>query len=142
MYKLTIPYSALNNRGTSVLVSASNTRMINLGSVVLDVSMQGLFVPIEFCVLRNMTISCILGANFLQESRGILDCGQKVLSLFDGLVIAPLICNFDRDSILLLSHAVTIPPHCEALVPVKVHSKYKSQTLIVEGWPSLKDRFL
>jgi len=96
-------------------------------------------MPIVFFVIRNLSIACILGINFVQDSHAILDCSAKVLSLYD---VAPLICNFDRDSILLLSRSIILPPRSEMFVPVNLHRKFIGQTLLVEGWPALKNRMI
>ena len=109
---------------------------------MLTISVQGLSIPTSFHVLRNLRIQCILGVDFLQDSRATVDCSNKTLCLYDGLVMAPLISNFNRDSILLLSKRVTIPPRWEKFVPVRVHQNYVGQTLMTETWPSLKNRMV
>ena len=139
---LRIPYSALNRTDTSPLTSANNASMTNLGSIDLSIKAQGLTFIVNFCVLRNLGISCILGVQFLRDTQAVLTCAKKSLSLFDGLVNLPLICNFDRNSVLLLKSATTIPARSERFVPVILHPKYVSQTLMVEGWPSLKNRMV
>ena len=84
--------------------------MYSLGTVDLSIMIQGLTVVVQFCMLRNLSISSLLGAQFLSESRAVLDFAQKSLSLYDGLVIVPLISNFDKNSVLLLKQTTTIPP--------------------------------
>ena len=132
----------LNTDDIVSLVSASGTNLQSLGTVMLDVSIQGLSIPTVFHVLRGLNISCILGVNFLQDSHAIMDCARKSISLFDGLVEAPLINNFDKDTILLLAKTVTLPPRSESFIPVRVHNKFLNQTLLVEGWPSLKNQMV
>jgi len=139
--RLKLPYSALNKRDLSPLVFASDAPLKSMGTVTLDVSIQGLSIPIVFFVILNLSISCILGINCLQDSHAILDCSANVLYSYDGLVVAPLICNFDRDSILFLSRSLILPLRSETL-SVKVHKKFIGQTLLVEGWPALRNRMI
>jgi hypothetical protein len=80
--------------------------------------------------------------NFLQDNQAILDCPNKTLSLHNGLAIAPLISNFDRESILSLTKTLTIPARSECLVAVNVNHKFLNKTLIVERWGSLKNRMI
>ena len=64
--------------------SANNATMDDLGTVDLSLKIQGLTVVVQFCVLRNLSISCLLGAQFLYDSRAVLDFARKSLSVYDG----------------------------------------------------------
>ena len=68
MKRLRIPCESLKYCDSAHLVTASNTPMRNLGIVDLNVSIQGLAIPVQFCVLRELTFPCLLGANFLHDS--------------------------------------------------------------------------
>ena len=139
---LGIPFSALKTSDMSSLVAASGHPLPIVGTILLNVNIQCLSIPTTFHVLRNLLIKCVLGVNFLQDSGALLNCAKKTLSLYDGLVCAQLISNFDRDSILLLSKSVIIPPRSETYVPVRVHGKYVGKRLITESWPPLKNRMI
>ena len=89
-----------------------------------------------------MSFNVILGIDFLTDSRATLDCSRQMLSLYDGLVIAALTTRHDRSELVVLSHNVVIPPHSEAIVPVRVHNKFNSIVSLVETLPSLHGRLL
>ena len=42
------------------LVAASGAKMPNIGTVEVDVFIQGLVIPFSFCVRNNLTHDCIL----------------------------------------------------------------------------------
>ena len=137
-----ISRSRLNTNNKLPLISASGASLQCLGTVTLDVNLQGLSFPILFYVIRNLSIKCILGIPFLQDTKAVVDFSNNEISLYDRLAVAPLTYNFDRESILSLTKSVTIPPRSEMFVPVKLHRKFVSKTLLVEGCPLLKHRLI
>ena len=138
MSTLGIPYSALKTSEVSSLVDPPGHPLPIVGTMLLNISIQGLSIPTSVHV-RSLRVRCILGVDFLQDSRVGMDCANKTISVYDGLVMAQLISNLDRDSMLLLSKKVTRPPRSESFVPVCVHGQYVGQTLITESWPPLEN---
>ena len=106
------------------LLAASGAKMPNIGTVEVDVFIQGLVIPFSFCVLNNLTHDCIFGMDFLTSSGAEINLAQQSLTLYDGLVVAALINRVDRSELVRLAQSITIPPKTEAIVPVMLHGKH------------------
>jgi hypothetical protein len=121
------------------LVAASGAKMPNIGTVELDVFIQGLVIPFSFCVLNNLTHDCIFGMDFLTSSGAEINLAQQSLTLYDGLVVAALINRVDRSELVRLAQSITIPPKTEAIVPVMLHGKHRAKLSLIEIWPPIKN---
>jgi hypothetical protein len=127
---------------STCLYSANKSEIRKRGTVELNVAIQGLVIPFRFYVLQGLSYNCILGIDFLTDAQATIDCNQRLLSLYQGLAVAPLIHNMDKESILCMADTVTIPPRTEALVPVTIHPKYVHRINIVEAWPEVKNKMI
>jgi hypothetical protein len=125
---------------STCLYSANMSEIRKRGTVELNVAIQGLVIPFRFYVLQGLSYHCIIGIDFLTDAQATIDCNQRLLSLYQGLAVAPLIHNMDKESILCMADTVTIPPRTEALVPVTIHPKYVHRINIVEEWPEVKNK--
>ena len=141
-HKLKLPSSALKKPVLSHLVSANKSPMHNLGMVDLNILIQGLSIPYQFCVLRGLSYQCILGVDWLYDVKGQINFANGVLSVYDNLLSVALIRNVDRSSLLLLSKPLTIPPLTEALVPVVLNRKFNNVVSLVETFQPIKTRLL
>jgi hypothetical protein len=133
--RLSIKPEPLSPIDSTSLYSASKSEICKRGTVELTVAIQGLVIPFRFYVLQGLSYNCSLGIDFWTHARATIDCNRRLLSLYEGLVVAPLIHNTDRESILCMADAVTIPPRTEALVPVTIHPKYAHRINVAESWP-------
>ena len=50
----------------------------------MTVSLRSFNAEQEFTVIRNLTVECLLGADFLKEHGAVMDCRNSVLSLGKG----------------------------------------------------------
>ena len=73
------------------LFSANKSKIHSCGTVELDVALKGLVIPFQFMVLRDLNYDAILGMDFLTSNHATVDCAQRLLTLHDGLLAAPLI---------------------------------------------------
>jgi hypothetical protein len=105
---LHVPDTWLKTNVVLPLVTADGSPLHSLGQISLDVSLQGLSVRTQFYVIRNLSVKCILGVNFLQDNHAIFDYANRTLSSHNGLAVAPLISRFGRDSILSLDKRRTV----------------------------------
>ena len=62
-------------------VGATGTPLVVKGHVTLSVSMGHLTVMHEFTVVQNLSVSCLLGTDFLRRYNVIVDCGNCLLHL-------------------------------------------------------------
>ena len=124
------------------LVSANSQEIHSLGVTDIDLAIQGLVIPFSVHVLRSLSRLMILGNDFLRASSAIIDCAQRSISLFDGLVTASLTTYSDRASILRTAQDVVIPPMSEAIISLHVPPRYRRKTSLVETYEPIKNRFL
>jgi gag-polyprotein putative aspartyl protease len=124
------------------LISANNSPIENVGSVDVELCIQGLYVPFTFCVLRSLSHAIILGCDFFRETQAVISYGTRSISLYDQLVCAPLTFQSDKTALLRLLHDVTIPPLSEAILRVKVPEKYVNKICTVATYEPIKSRQL
>jgi hypothetical protein len=124
------------------LISANKSPIRSLGTVDAELSIQGLVVPFTFHVLRSLSHKLLLGQDFLRFSNAVIDCGERVITLFDGLVCAALTRFSDRDSVLRLAQDLIIPPATEVLVKLMVPQRHRRKVGLMETFSPLKNKFL
>jgi hypothetical protein len=124
------------------LISANKSPIRSLGTVDAELSIQGLVVPFTFHVLRSLSHRLLLGQDFLRFSNAVIDCGERVITLFDGLVCAALTRFSDRDSVLRLAQDLIIPPATEVLVKLMVPQRHRRKVGLMETFSPLKNKFL
>ena len=124
------------------LLSANRSKMVNLGTVDLNVAIQGLVFNFTFCVFETLSSSIIIGYDFLVNSHAQISLSQKVVTFADGLVTANLITADSKDTVLLITETVTIPPLTEAIIPVFTRRKCQNVDYVVETWPAIKNKMI
>jgi hypothetical protein len=102
------------------LISANSSPICSLGTVNVELSIQGLVIPFTMHVSRSLSHKLILGQDFLQFSNADINCGDRSITLFEGLMCAALTRCQDRDSLLRLTQDVILPAATEALVKLAV----------------------
>jgi len=132
----------LEHPNSITLVSANNTPMPTMGQVELTVFTQGLSVPCTFTVFNDLSHDCILGVDWLTQNHATIDCGKQIVALYDGLVVLKLQRGDERQRLLYIKRSMTIPPQCEAIVPVCFRRGNTPPLAVIEAWPPIKDRML
>ena len=116
------------------LKAANNVPLDVLGSVELDVELGGIFIPVQFYVVRNLSQNCILGANFFEESKAKIDYYNKTLSVYEDTVTVPLLNDIQIDKILRTTTKLRIPPMSETIFNAKMNTN-EQITGITEALP-------
>jgi len=62
-------------------VGANGTPLDVVGQTTATVCLRDFKVDHQFMVVRNLTVDCLLGADFLQHHGAVLDCCHNTLSL-------------------------------------------------------------
>jgi hypothetical protein len=93
-------------------------------------------------VLRSLSHKLLLGQDFLRFSHAVIDCGERLITLFDGLVRAALTRFSDRDSVLRLAQDLIIPAATEVLVKLMVPQRHRRKLGLMETFSPLKNKFL
>jgi len=102
------------------LEAANNATLEVLGCVDVDVCVEGLTIPVDFAVIRNLNHNCILGTPFLNETQAVLNFKHKTLTLYDNVLVVPLVTKIENDNTLRTVSKVRIPPFSEAVLPASL----------------------
>jgi hypothetical protein len=84
--------------------------------------------------MQSLAHQMILGHDFLKASGAIINCAQRCITLFDGLVTAALTNRRDRESVLRLTQSVVIPPQTEVIVHLAVPRRFVNVNSILETY--------
>jgi gag-polyprotein putative aspartyl protease len=126
------------NEPTHLVIADSQHSLLIIGTTYVNVKISGYVIHTNFYVVRDLSQPVILGMNFLSQTNANIRIGDKVLDLFDGLVIAPLVSIADGMNTLHLTRTVTIPPKCEMFVLVDVNKRSTIKTAIVQPMPYMQ----
>jgi hypothetical protein len=125
------------------LSSATGSPLHIIGEVMLDIRLQYHLIPQKFLVIRNLHHSGVIGMDFLQDCKAVINLSEQTLHLFDNSIVAPLITARDHANALCLMQTVRIPGHTEAVLPVTLsrHAPYRGHDpAITEAWPGITNR--
>jgi hypothetical protein len=125
-----------------ILISANSSPICSLGTVDVELSIQSLVIPFTVQVLKSLSHKLILGQDFLQSSNAVINCGDRSITLFEGLVCAALTRYQDRESVLRLTQHVILPAATETIVKLFVPNHARRKASLVETFPQLKNKFL
>jgi hypothetical protein len=110
---------------------------------MLDIRLQYHLIPQKFLVIRNLHHSGVIGMDFLQACKAVINLSEQTVHLFDNSIVAPLITARDHANALCLMQTVRIPGHTEAVLPITLarHAPYRGHNpAITEAWPGITNR--
>jgi hypothetical protein len=99
----------------ATLSSANQTQMTVLCDIDVDIRIGGLNLPCTFAVIENLGFQAVLGMEFLQDAKAIIDIANHSLALYDGLTTVPLVRADENVCIVKTVDRKTIPPRAEAV---------------------------
>jgi len=136
-----IRYFPISIDKPDTLVSANDGKLKVHGMTTVCVSICGYVRDVDFLVVDDLNVNCILGLSMLRANQADVKLSDSILTLQNGLTAVPLITRFSKSNILRTIHAITVEPLCEIQFPVRIHNTYKLQPSIVEQLPcDLKPR--
>ena len=124
------------------LVSAGGSDLTTIGHVKTKIKLGGCALPLEFCVIENLTQDIILGAEFFERTGMLIDYARKRLSLYHGSIVVPLLTAVDPNCIVCTTCNICIPPKHEALIPIKTPGGTGFDAGITEALPQTSKRCL
>ena len=122
------------------LVTADKSKIIILGCVDVTLSLQGLLIPQCLYVLQDLAHDILLGNDFMRETQAIISYSDRSLSLFDGIVKAPLTFKNGKQFLATLAKDITIPPLTEVVTKIRIPRKYCHTTCLIETFEPLKNK--
>jgi hypothetical protein len=66
------------------LISANSSPICSLGTVDVELSIQGLVIPFTVHVSKSLSHKLILGQDILQSSNAVINCGDRSITFFEG----------------------------------------------------------
>ena len=123
-------------------ILADNSKFHILGTVEIDLKLNGLIVPFNFFVADQLSDHCILGTDFLKQTQAKIDFSDGVVSFFHDLVVLPLLSRSQCTSMVRLVGKTKIPPMAQALIQVKAPPKFSNTDCYLEGTPTIGTRGL
>ena len=121
------------NGDPTFLYGANGNPMPVLGTVIMEINVQGLRLPASFRVIRNLTQKVILGTDFLEQNSAIIDLKNRIVSFYDHTVSVPFQTSSNiRRFYVRNGEATVIPPQCEAVIRGVVDTNYHNNVSLVE----------
>jgi transposase InsO family protein len=130
-------YTKLPSKRHDLLQAADNSAMKILFDIETNVKINGLNIPATFSVVEKLGFNCIIGMDFLSQTRSVVDHARNVLTIYDGLVTASLVCGDDHKPVFP-TEAITIPPNSEAIFQARTKVILPPGNYIVEQSPILR----
>jgi hypothetical protein len=124
------------------LVSANGSQIRVIGEADVEISIQGLVIPWTMYVVSSLSHNVILAQDFLQSTDAVIDCANRSLALYDGLVRVSSTRNTDRDTFFRLTQDVIFPPRTEAIVKMHVPKRFINKTSLLETFAPIKNKLL
>ena len=114
-------------RSSSVVIGANGVPLEVVGRVTANVVLGTFHHDQEFIVVRELTVKCLLGADFMEKHGVVIDYRTRCIQLGQDLVEIPIIgSNTDRvtppcsDKVVVVSEDVQIPGHSILLLVGKI----------------------
>lgn len=119
--------------GDAVAYSAANGSKLNvLGTVEVDLVLNGLHVPFTATVIDNLSESCIIGSDFLRYTSAKIDYQQGVVSFEHDLIRLPVSSGVRRVNYVRASVNTVLPPMTGNTVPVRVAKQFIRKDIMIE----------
>ena len=129
------------------LLSASNQVLETLGSVEVTINLDGLKVPFEFAVIPKLCNDLILGIDFLNLTKAVIDVYARIVNFYDGLVIMNTLNHVSAGNIARVVQNCILEPCSETAISVSLPPRDKCSrdtvdtcALIVEDLPTNMDK--
>jgi hypothetical protein len=134
--RLKLEAKPLNTGDIRRLFTANQTSIEIVGTIDLDVRIQGLLIPFTFNVLNKLAYNAILGIDFLTQTKTKIDLENNVVTFYD-IVTSPLEPK-TKLNYLRTNLSVIVQPKSEILLPVSINKSYKLKTSMIEPINSFK----
>ena len=113
-------------------IFTANAAPLNIETAVeTEVKINGLQIPFTVSVIRNLNYDVILGLDFLNQTKAIIDVSRNCLTLYDGLLTVPMTVCGDQPSAVTIA-AVTVPALAEAVFPVRSDRRLSHGDYMIE----------
>ena len=100
-------------------VGASGSPLDVVGQTVTTITLRDFTIGHTFTVVNNLTVDCLLGADFLEQHAAILDCGHNTLAISrESKVVIPLTLQCHHAvSDVLRATTLVVRAQCDLDIP-------------------------
>jgi len=127
------------------LFGADQSPLKILGSIEIDIDLQGLRLRHPFLVIKNLVNSFIMGSDLLMATSAKIDYGDRSVAFCNDFIRLPLQSGRQDPSsanVLCLREDLTIPPRSAVLAPIRIPQRFVHVTSVIEALPTTpKQRF-
>jgi hypothetical protein len=116
----------------ATLSSANQIPMKVECDVDVNIRIGGLNLPCTFAVVENLGFQAVLGMEFLQEAKAIIDVANHTLSLYDGLTTVTLVRADENVCIVRTVDRITIPPRSEAVFNASMNTRRANGIFMIQ----------
>ena len=131
MKRLGVRIAKIDPGEDQILFAANGGRIRVVGKVSLTIKVGGLNIPYDFLVVNQLTQNLILGINFLQFSRALINLDKQIVTFYDHLVEVNILSK-TRDVIACLDSEQILQPRTENLVKVCLSQPIWGQSVMLE----------
>jgi hypothetical protein len=129
--KLRLPITPIRDGESSVLFGASGHTIHVLGRTEISLKLGGLTVPFNFLVVQPLTQDLILGLDFLESTRAVINCSDRTVTFYDNITAINLLDN-KRKIVACLTKDCELEPRSENILPVRVSRNFHHQCILLE----------
>ena len=131
---LNLRIAPISNKDPVNLYAANGQPIVNRGSVVLPVEINGVIFRQQFLVLDGLTTGVICGCNFLRDHKAVVDMGGGTI-IFNETLTIPLIRKQEYVGVVRMIHEIRIPPRRKELVMVSLNRGRKHDRVYLLDLP-------
>jgi hypothetical protein len=125
-------YTVRSETRHATLSSANQTQMKVLCDIDVDIRIGGLNLPCTFAVIENLGFQAVLGMEFLQDAKAIIDVANHSLALYDGLTTVPLVRADENVCIVRTVDRTTIPPRAKAVFNASMNTRRANGIFMIQ----------
>ena len=118
------------------LLGANRNRLQVLGTIELDLDLQGLKIRHPFLVIKDLVNDFIIGSDLLAATSAQINYEDRTVAFFDNFLHVPLQTRRpvpDTRNVLRLEAGITVPPRCAVLAPIRVPPSFVNVLSIVQA---------
>ena len=133
-HRLRLQIQPLDDNDCDCLFGANGDPIEILGTVSVDVNINGLKMPTTFQILKNLSHSIILGIEFLEQNKAVIDTHTGIVYFFMTSRAHRLFVRARTTRLLSVRPGLLrSPPLTEAIVDVTIDKHYSlNQPSIIE----------
>ena len=88
-----------------------------VGKCLLSVKLGGLTVPFQFLIIRQLSQDLVIGIDFLNYTRAVVNCSESIVSFYDDMVELPVLSK-GKMIVAKLDSDYDLQPRSETVVNV------------------------